>query len=151
MLKRDVSKFRNGHIPESQGLKDQRYHSLCSIGKWLFECIKHGELRFKDEAVRTYWQTEISTTRLYDSYEFYCARMFLGKYDKADFTAFGIYLNSVGFQKRRTKKGGTVRYMRSWPDAIELFQQYAKITIALDVIEDDDVDVCSFEPILSDV
>lgn len=151
MLKRDISNFRTGNIPESQGLKDQRYQSLCSIGKWLFECIKHGELRFKDEAVRTYWQTEISTARLYDSYEFYCSRMFLGKYDKADLTAFGLYLNNVGFQKRRTKKGGTVRYMRSRPDAIELFQKYAKVTIALDVIEDADAFGCTFEPILSDV
>ena len=152
MLTRDITGFHAGKIPESEGLKEQRYYSLCSIGKWLVECLTHGEFRFKDESLRTYWQTEISTSRLYKSYEFYCAQMFLGKYEKVDLTAFGLYLNRVGFIKikRRTKKAGTLRLMRSLPDAIELFQKYQKITIRRDVVVDADLYGCAFEPLLRD-
>lgn len=77
MLNYDLSNFEIRDIPETQGLSDQRMHSLDSLGKWWFEVLTREQVYLSKTHIAdfTEWRPIVSTDLLYASYELYCQQM----------------------------------------------------------------------------
>ena len=120
MMEYDVSDWFSSHIPETQGLKDQRAHSLNSIGKWMLDSLTQGS--FDDDG----WRTIVSAKDLKYSYLNWCTRHHISGYEIATVTALGRYLTKM-FEKKYTPH---VEYtVQELPDCIEVFQDTEKVDV----------------------
>jgi len=78
LLKADISNFNFYDFPKTEALLDQKVNSLCSCGKFWFECLRRGSKRLPfrttmDEKENPYeqempWELMISTHELYKIY-----------------------------------------------------------------------------------
>lgn len=131
MLTRDISNFHTGDIPESDALKDQRLHSLDSVGKWIVDSISAGGFEVKGDRGEAYiekWKEEVAAKTLFDSYKFWCDAQKVGEYGRLSQTAFGRKLNAWGFD--RCKRHGSVnRQMMTLEDAKKTIQAKEKVCI----------------------
>lgn len=126
MLKRDIRGFHTGNIPESDALKEQRLHSLNSVGKWLVDCLTNAQFELNDnESIE--WKPLISAKDLFNAYLYWCDNQRTGEYNRATQTAFGRYLTDIGFETKRSN--GVSRVMREHAAAVALFESYEKITV----------------------
>lgn len=133
MLNRDISKFRTSVIPESQGLKDQRLHSLNSIGEWLADSLMQGYFNVLDGD--QLWKNEVRTDDLYQSYLFNCNTRKLSQFNIKSKNMFGKYLSKIF--KNIKLKGDRGYGLGSLKDAISAFEKHEKIDLE---IESDDMD-----------
>jgi hypothetical protein len=87
MLNRDISGWKASKIPDSNGLKDQRLHSLDSMGQWLVDCVTEG----------TFDGTEITgrvhTSVMCASYLKWCEKHKVSGYNIKSTNALGRYLH----------------------------------------------------------
>jgi Leucine-rich repeat (LRR) protein len=77
MLNLDLSKFEIRDIPETQGLSDQRAHSLPSVGQWWIDVLTSGQIYYSKWHIAdfTEWRPIVSTELMYLSYCQYCQQM----------------------------------------------------------------------------
>lgn len=127
MLQRDITGFHTGNIPETQALKDQRLHSLNSVGKWLVDCLHIGGFEHKEGV--TEWEERIPAKTLYNSYLYWCDTQKTGEYNRVNQTAFGRYLNDIGFSAAGKSNGSIMRRMLQLVDAVALFETKEKVTV----------------------
>ena len=131
MLNRDITGFRTGGIPDSDALKDQRLHSMDSVGKWMVDSISAGEFEVKGERGEVFiekWKEEIKAKTLFDSFIFWCDAQKVGEYGRLTQTKFGRRLNDWGFISK--KQGGTVfRHVMTLEKAKEAVESVESITI----------------------
>lgn len=126
MLNRDISTFSSGQIPESQGLKDQRLHSLPNHGKWLIDCFDKGSFDNSDQ-----WQEEVNSQEIWISYVAWCDTQKISEYGRITQTTLGRYLAQIGFIKRKTV--GVIKWkFGTLAEATAKFEQYEKITLTLE-------------------
>ena len=126
MLKRDISIFHTGQIPDTDGLKDQRMQSLTSMGKWLVDSLNGGYFE-QDGGAVTEWQKLITAKELFSSYLFWCDNQRTGEYNRVTQTALGKYFTDMGFKK--VVSNGIHRQMGTLEDAIRKFETYEKVKI----------------------
>jgi hypothetical protein len=129
MLNRDVTRFHTGQIPETQGLRDQRSHSLCTIGKWLLDCLEQECFyhRSSREVIQTLWDGQnIPARDLWQSYILWCDEQKISEYKRVTQTALGLHLSKVGFLKKRASAGITW-IMMTHEEARQLFITEHKI------------------------
>jgi len=103
LLNYDLSKFEVRSIPETDALKEQRAHSMDSLGKWWLNVLSRGfiyKARHNSAEFRE-WQQHASTTLLKESYLQYCTEQRLGKYDIKDERELGKFLSNLYSRKRR--------------------------------------------------
>ncbi|SFM36402.1 hypothetical protein SAMN05421863_102532 [Nitrosomonas communis] len=141
MLNRDISNFKVSAIPESQGLKDQRLHSLKSPGKWLVDSFTQGYFdvpRFDEDECKT-WQQEVSSEKLYKSYKFWCDSNKLGQYNIVNKNLLGRYLSEI-FTKKKLR--GDIRgfVLGSLMRAIGAFEKYERVSLDIDFDTDEKQD-----------
>lgn len=96
VLNKDLSGFNIRKVPESQGLKDQRYESLDSRGVWLHECIENGH--FGGDYGE--WAEVVSSDFLYTSYLEWCYRTRKSEYKIFNKVHLGRFLSRF-FEKKR--------------------------------------------------
>ena len=135
MLNRDISDFHANNIPETQGLKDQRLHSLPAHGQWLADSLTQGyfNLRFQCEysTLGSSWQTEVATNALYASYTEWCNVNKKNQYDMVTVTVFGKYLKGIFVGKKL--KGDLRGYVFGDLDAAILtFQNHEKVDLGIE-------------------
>jgi hypothetical protein len=128
MLNRDVSDFHTGQIPETVGLKEQRYHSLPSRGKWLADCLADGT--FGDYSpVDEAWKIAMTSDDLFHSYVQWCETMKVGKFDIITRIELIQYLRDVfdeakiGRKRLRGVKFGPIEL------AIKKFEDFEKVVL----------------------
>ena len=126
MLARDISGFHTGQIPETEGLKDQRLHSLNSVGKWLVDCLVSGGFEISDSE-NSEWASLMSARVLFRSYMYWCDNQRIGEHHRATQTKFGRYLTDLGFEAKRSN--GIFRLMLTHDEAIVLFERVERVTI----------------------
>jgi len=126
MLTRDLSHFRVGEIPDSVGLKEQRVHSLGSAGKWLLDSLANGYFMLSQNT-ETVWTDTVPSKELYASYILWCDTAKVGEHGRLTQTAFGTYLNKVGFYSY--KVSSIHRRLGDLPSAIAKFEQYERVKI----------------------
>ena len=131
MLNRDITGFHTGDIPESDALKDQRLHSMDSVGKWMVDSISAGGFEVKGERGEVFiekWKEEIKAKTLFDSFIFWCDAQKVGEYGRLTQTKFGRRLNDWGFISK--KQGGAVfRHVMTLEKAKDAVESVESITI----------------------
>jgi hypothetical protein len=136
MLNMDISKYSTAQIVESDGLKDQRLHSLDSVAQFIFEGLSQGYFKIADDESDE-WKTQVGTTELFNSYIFWCDSLKKGEYARKTHDCFSKYLVKIfGKSKRLAGGGKRVVVLRSIEEARELFTKYEKVAFTAD--DDDD-------------
>jgi hypothetical protein len=131
MLNRDITGFHTGDIPESDALKDQRLHSMDSVGKWMVDSISAGGFEVKGERGEVFiekWKEEIKAKTLFDSFIFWCDAQRVGEYGRLTQQGFGRRLNKWGFSGRKSD-GNIVRHVMTLEKAKEAVESVESITI----------------------
>ena len=105
LLKLDLTFFEIRDIPETKALKDQRAHSMDSLGKWWYDVLSRGFVYRTRLGHDTFskWHDLTSTALLYSSYMQWCNEYKLSKYDIKNERELGKYLSKF-YVKKRTKK-----------------------------------------------
>lgn len=130
MLHSDIRHFSPSAIPESKGLKEQRLHSLNSIGKWLVDAFAEGTFGFSVDNHTLSWQKEISSKDLHESYVRWVNTNKVCSYDIVTQHSLGRYLSRI--YKPKKIKGDMRGYsLGSLNDAIRRFEQYEKVDLGL--------------------
>ena len=129
MLKRDIRDFHTGQIPETIGLKEQRYHSLDSAGKWVVDCLERGYFIL---TVNGEWINDICTEDLHKSYLEYCKDMKVSHYDMKSQTILSKYLKTL-FKKKLVGVGRKAGFdVGTVDEAIARVELIEKINIGKD-------------------
>lgn len=71
MLQRDISDFHQGNIPDTQGARDQRLHSMDSTSKWFLDCLERGHIAHTGALM---WEAWLPSSIIFDSYLDFCDR-----------------------------------------------------------------------------
>lgn len=127
MLNEDLSDFDLGQIPETQALKDQRYNSLSSAGKWFFECLKNGSI---DNAG---WRSKMATEEYFSEYSTWCKTNGILSTGRLSSVALSAYLGKIGFKEdkniayRGRKARG--RVFGSLNDAVDIFEKFERVKV----------------------
>jgi phage/plasmid primase-like uncharacterized protein len=125
MLHRDISGFHTGDIPETDALKEQRYHSLDSVGKWIVDCLERGYFNTNGG-----WEHEVPTAVMFGSYQDWCKSMKVDKFEINSLIVFSKRLKTifkktlVGVSRERGWSLGTLE------EAIVQVEEIEKIKIA---------------------
>jgi hypothetical protein len=127
MLNRDISDFSPSAIPETEGLKTQRMHSLNSVGKWLVDSLSNGGFSSDFNSIAPIWCQQISSTDLYESYSAWTKINRTTSYESFTQNALGRYLKKI--YKVTKLKTGRRYVLGTLHDAIEQFERYEKVTI----------------------
>lgn len=122
MLNRDISNFYPSNIPETQGLKAQRIHSLCPIAQWLLYSFHTGYL------IGESWKERLTNPEIQDSFLTYCDKYKAGEFKRPSPKAITQYLGKVGYSTGHDgyNRGCTFGIFQN---AVEKFEQYEKITV----------------------
>ncbi len=135
MLNRDVSKFSANAIPETQGLKDQRLHSLPAHGQWIADSLIKGYFQPKylvEYSETLAWKTEMTINALHASYLDWCNTNRKTKFDMIQIPELGKYLKNIYVSKKL--KGDMRGYVFGNLDAAILaFQNYEKVDLGINV------------------
>jgi hypothetical protein len=131
MLNMELTGWSTSQIPESEGLRSQRYHSMDSVKKWLVDALIRGSFTgdFED-ANGEYWDEKLGSDALYTHYIAWCNEAKAGEYKRLTQCLVTKYLSKVFIAARdvggRGKRG--IKF-GSLSDAISTFEQYEKILI----------------------
>jgi len=138
MLNMDISNYSTSQIVESDGLKDQRLHSLDSVAQFIFEGLSQGYFKIADDESDE-WKPQIETSDLFNSYIFWCDSLKKGEYARKSQVSFSKYLTKI-FGKFKRLTGGKKRVvvLRSLEEAREIFAKNEKIEFTTDDDDDDD-------------
>jgi len=142
MLKRDISSFHTGQIPETIGLKEQRYHSLHSAGKWVCDCLERGYFTLTGK-----WVNEVSSKDMYESYVDYCDKMKVSHYDIQSQISLSKYLKTLFKWKDKISTRVRGFELGSLDEAIARVEEIEKIVVETNRSEThaDYSDVFSFD------
>jgi hypothetical protein len=131
MLHRDITGFHTGDIPESEGLKEQRLHSLDSVGKWFMDCLSGGQFEINRDkegyTITEDWKPYIKANALFLSYLYWCDNQRISEYNRVTQTRLGKVLTEWGFKAYRSN--GISRKMLDLDAAIIQFEQKTGATI----------------------
>jgi Family of unknown function (DUF5906) len=138
MLHVDLTDWHTGMIPDSVGLREQRYHSMDSVQKWVANCLINGSFGIK--AYGEYWQKELSSNELFEQYIAWCETSKAGEYRRLEQCQVSRYFGSVFFKKIHI---GSIRGLRGYvfgslEDAIARFEAYEKIKLSELVLDTPD-------------
>ncbi|WP_432744380.1 primase-helicase family protein [Methylobacter sp. G7] len=126
----DLTGWRTSMIPDSIGLRSQRYQSMGTIQKWIVDGLLNGS--FGTQGHGDYWQTELGSNELFAQYVTWCDTAKVSEYKRNAQCVLSSYLGKV-FAKKihvdgvRGKRGfvfGTLA------DAIEAFETYEKVSLS---------------------
>ena len=132
MLKIDLSDWHTGDIPESIGLREQRYHSLDNAGKWLFNSLLRGTFGVCGASGNSNnWQESLTSDDIYLSYTNWCETAKTGEFRRLGEKEIWTYMGKIYKKERdasglRGKKG---YFLGSLENAISLFEAHEKVII----------------------
>ena len=126
MLNLDLTDWHSGAIPDSKGLRAQRYGSMNTIQKWVVDSLLRGSFCGSDGE----WETKLYTSELFISYINHCDRGKVSEYHRFSECKTSSYLGKI-FQ---AMKIGTKRLrgyqMDSLEESTKRFEQYEKVNIS---------------------
>jgi len=94
LLSYDLSGFEVRNIPETDALKEQRAHSMDSLGQWWLNVLTRGyvfKAKHKNHIFRD-WHNHTATTLIQDSYFQFCNDQKFGKYEIKDERDLGRFM-----------------------------------------------------------
>jgi hypothetical protein len=127
MLDTDLTGFYMGDIPESEGLRTQRYHSMTSVQKWLVDSLKKG--CFGEDKGFGSFPESVGATKLYETYINWCNDGQIRSFDRSTQTAFGKYLKAIYRKKERNGSGQNEYWFESLDDTISKFEVFERVIL----------------------
>jgi hypothetical protein len=137
MLDIDLSGWHWGDIPETAGLRAQRFHSMDSVQKWVAQSLNEGSFGYVfDEVlgrpVDGYgWVGKLNTSELYAKYEAYCDSAKHDQYHRVGMDQMASYLGKIFKRKNhvngRDRRGFIFGELEA---AKAAFEQYEKISLS---------------------
>ena len=133
MLNRDIKGFHTGKIPESVGLREQRYHSLPSAGKWLADSLSNGSFTGgdSDDDVLDGWKSEALSSELHASYLSWCDKLRVGEYDRDSQIILSKYLGDIYKKKQLGSKRLNGFVLGTLKEATVQFQKFEGIKLSV--------------------
>jgi hypothetical protein len=126
MLEVDLTDWHSGDIPDSKGLRAQRFHSMDSHQQWIVDALNNGTFY----ALGDEWYEELQSKDLYSSYVSWCDSARKGEYKRISPCLLSAYLGKVFKNlKRAGDEGNRGFYFGSLANAIKNFESYEKIKI----------------------
>lgn len=131
----DLTGWHPGDIPDSTGLRAQRFHSMDSVQKWVLDALLNDS--FGIPAHGDYWQTELNSNELFTQYVAWCDITKAGEYRRLQQCQMAKYLGLV-FSKKMHVGGRNKRgyYFGTIEEATIAFETYEKINL-LELASDD--------------
>lgn len=139
MLHLDLSGWHIGNIPESAGLRAQRYHSMKPHQQWLGGALINGQFELfikpSDDEDNVgdidKWHEEMTTEDLFESYKKWCDDARKGEYARVNKNELSKYLG-LTYKHVKRIRGTQNRGLAfgTWDNAIEAFEAYEKIKLA---------------------
>lgn len=125
LLNYDLSDFQVRDIPETEALKEQRLHSMDSMGQWWINVLQRGYLFNSKSKHNDFmdWIDKASSSLIRDSYMQFCTEQKLSKYDIKDERTLGKFL-SKHYKKTRSRGSFLVGEMK---DGMPYFSQHERI------------------------
>lgn len=123
----DLTGWYTGMIPDSAGLREQRYHSMNTVQKWLVQALMD-----EDFGIHPYtaWQKELTTKELYGSYLEFCNNGKASEYHILSETQLARYFRKVFEPLKRIGSGNNRGFfLGDIESAISSFEQYEKVSI----------------------
>jgi hypothetical protein len=129
MLNVDLSDWHSGDIPETNGLRAQRYHSMNSMQKWVANCLVN-EVFDEHQIEGSPWEISLSTQVLFDSYSAWCNREKISEYRRHTMINLSSYLSGI-FKKSKHVGSRNVRGFDfgDIDDAIGAFEKYERVNL----------------------
>ena len=116
-----------GDIPESEGLRTQRYHSMTSVQKWLVDSLKKG--CFGEDKGLGSFSERVGATKLYETYISWCNDGQIRSFDRSTQTAFGKYLKVIYRKKERNGSGQNEYWFESLDSTISKFEAFERVNL----------------------
>lgn len=131
MLATDLTGFHTGDIPESAGLREQRFHSMRSTQHWLADSLINGTFNVPgDSGVGDDWNEKLSSDELFRKYIQWCDTAKTGEFRRVSQCELGRYLGKIYEAIRdvggRGKRGYWFGYLE---DAISKFEKYERVNL----------------------
>jgi hypothetical protein len=97
MLNTDLTGWHTGDIPDSIGLRAQRYHSMNSVQKWVVDSLLNKSFGSSSEEMECgeEWKTEMSSKDLFCNYTAYCKNAKTSEFRLFEQCKMGEYLGKV--------------------------------------------------------
>ena len=130
----DLTGWHTGMIPDSIGLREQRYGSMDSVQKWIVDVLLNGRWAgvtgCTDDDFDEDWVEVLTSETLYKYYVNWCDKINAGEYRRFDQTQVSKYLGKV-FESRRDIGGRGRRgyFFGNVCDAKAKFEAYEKIML----------------------
>lgn len=130
MLNIDLTDFHTGDIPDSIGLREQRYHSMRPHQQWLADSLVNGTFNALDETGNPDdWHEELSSDELFKKYVEWCDRAKIGEFRRVAQCVLGGYLGKIYPGKRHVVKNKRGYCFGDMAHAISLFEDYEKVDL----------------------
>ena len=124
MLGRDITGFHTGEIPETMGLRSQRYDTLTSAGQWLAKSLIDGEIGPLG------WCEVMANKIVYDHYKRYCETHRFNHYDTMSAVGLGRYLAKMYAGKAEGADRHRVRVFGELEAARAAFEKYHVLNLS---------------------
>ncbi|MBF6649526.1 DUF5906 domain-containing protein [Methylobacter sp. BlB1] len=135
ILNIDLSGWHTGDIPDSAGLREQRYYSMDTVQKWIVQSLIDGTFGYAyDETLEKPvdgrgWLTELTTKDLYAKYIEFCNTAKTSEYRILTERQVASYLGKVFKSLKRVGKRGRGIGFGRFEDAKAKFEQYEKVNL----------------------
>ena len=132
MLTHDLTGWHTGNIPDSIGLREQRYHSMGSVQKWLVDSLMNGGFSygldiFNRPVFSNTWTEIIEADDLWVAYLRWCDQSKVSEYRRVTQASLGKYLSLIYWKSRNSR--GIYYMVGSLEDAKKNFEEYERIFI----------------------
>lgn len=132
MLNHDLTGWHTGNIPDSIGLREQRYHSMGSVQKWLVDSLMNGGFsygldNYNSPVYANTWTKVVQADDLWESYLRWCDQNKVGEYRRVTQASLGKYLSLIYLKSRNSR--GVYYMVGTLEDAKKSFEEYERIYI----------------------
>lgn len=129
MLNMDLTGFKTSQIPESRGLRSQRYHAMDSAQHWLVDVLLNGSL--KNGNISYAWVDVVQSSELYTNYQEWAVLNKISEFRMFNQTRLISYLNKIYQKAKHVGERGRmgVRF-GTLNNAVTVFEAFEKVCLA---------------------
>ena len=129
MLNMDLAGFKTSQIPESKGLRSQRYHAMHSAQHWLVDVLLNGS--FKESNASYGWVDKVQSSELYIHYQEWAVLNKISEFRMFNNCRLMTYLNKI-YQKANHigERGRRGVWFGTLNNAVAVFEAFEKISLA---------------------
>lgn len=129
MLEIDLTDWHSGMIPDSVGLREQRYHSMHSAQHWLVDSLLNGS--FKEGNISYGWTEKMQSSELYTAYQGWAVLNKISEYRMFNQCRLMTYLNKIyQFAKHVNGRGRRGVRFGTLDNAVAAFEGFEKVSLA---------------------